>query len=389
MKESSWKFCFAIIFLTCVSEGLGLYNTEKAVKTEADGIKDYFKVSEELHSSQQANHNNKMPAILKFFQSTGSVLAKINERLKSVEINVQNIKSEIKDSNSKTLAEVNRNDMHLNSKMHKLKENKTAELSRLSLEIQTGRDGLVTNISSNLNQISRLKLDLEAYTNQTGEALSQLSNKLASLEKTTNMITMSDQATAALPERYSLAVNIRNFMDSDLTDYQLKLYANGSKVAGLEYTKAPSTVPAKKEEVATFISGKSLSYSKPEGTMVYRIGGTDLFLHVYFDCWTKYRTFAAAFLSKNVPDAAIGDGRCNNSERPTGPIDSRRCHTDVTYGTTKSLLVYEENVYAKLTFKPKETTSTLTVEVFKYPLLVLFCRDGGVNSSAEATPSRN
>ncbi|CAG7829208.1 unnamed protein product, partial [Allacma fusca] len=71
-----------------------------------------------------------------------------------------------------------------------------------------------------------------------------------------------------------------NFMDADLTDYQLKLYTNGSQVAGLEYTKAPSTVPAKKEEVATFISGKSLNDNKPDGTMMYRIDPLDSLTHI-------------------------------------------------------------------------------------------------------------
>ncbi|CAG7728092.1 unnamed protein product [Allacma fusca] len=116
-----------------------------------------------------------------------------------------------------------------------------------------------------------------------------------------------------------LVVQIKNYLDVDLTEYQLRL------PFGFGVALAPNNISAKTAEVATFVYNKATNAAaQPE--MSYRIGGKDISLHVSFVNARIYQTFAAALLPRSAPAKYIVPLDCGNYNH-SGTAGSRKCIT--------------------------------------------------------------
>ncbi|CAG7835535.1 unnamed protein product [Allacma fusca] len=162
---------------------------------------------------------------------------------------------------------------------------------------------------------------------------------------------------AEVPRDYVVVVEIVNYMDMKLTDYQLYI------PYGLEHQKAPTSISFKTREVFTFNTNGSNGVF--HGDFLYRVGDTGFSLHLL--CW--WTNFGIGFLENNAAVQSllpIKNG-CNKYTH-IGTPESMKCIENYPYrqDDTRNMIIHQGNLYAKLTIKSKQERLRLilTLELF-------------------------
>ncbi|CAG7822971.1 unnamed protein product [Allacma fusca] len=165
--------------------------------------------------------------------------------------------------------------------------------------------------------------------------------------------------SARVPTGNMLIAQIKNYMDVDLTGYQLYL------PFGFVFAPAPNKISAKTTEIAIFFANQKKNIAA-EPEMSYCIGGTDISLHLYFVRGGTVQTFAAALLPRNAPAGSIISLDCTDYKH-SGSVGSHDCIKNVGENKKRNLTVYEGNIFVRVTFETESypRPGILTCEVFK------------------------
>ncbi|CAG7815693.1 unnamed protein product [Allacma fusca] len=258
------------------------------------------------HKLQDNNCRNTSDQLIHFTQTTNSTLTRLVEKLDHLEKNIEVMKSQISSLQS------------TNSKMtHAL--------------FKRNPEALVDLLPSPRNG--------DSFNGSTFEAIS-----------------------AAFPWENGLVVQIKNYLDVNLTGYQLYL-PYGNVVA-----PAPKNISAKTTEVATFNTTLVVD-NATQAEISYRIGGTNISLHVFFTDG-EYQTVAAAFLPMSAPARSILSLDCIEYKH-RGTPGSHKCITNVIQDNEQAsrteIYVYERDLFMTVTYEVKFSPriGTVTCEVFK------------------------
>ncbi|CAG7832645.1 unnamed protein product [Allacma fusca] len=321
-----------------------------------------------------------------------STLTKLHNKLDNLEnkIEVLNTESVL----LKAGVETKTNTESLKQEIALLKENLandrtsySREIKNLKSQIENSRmkrnsevNALLSSVSSNLNGLKRTQNIIQNNISSQAAAISGVisnNSKMTSALFERNPEAFLDflpsprngksfngstfeAISAAVPTDNMLVAQIKNYMDVDLTGYQLYLDE------GFVAAPAPNKIFAKTAEVATFESNNKLNFAA-EPEMSYRIGDTDISLHLYFIYGGKVQTFAAALLPRSAPAKSIISFDCTQYNH-SGTAGSHKCVTNVGFNSTRTLTVYEGDIFLKVTF---ETTSYPRPGVLTFVSVVL------------------
>ncbi|CAG7723252.1 unnamed protein product [Allacma fusca] len=277
----------------------------------------------------QDNFQNGIYQLIEFIQTTNSTLTKLLDKLDSHSQQIKNLESQIENLKSERDTEVNELLFSLSSKLN--------GLERTQNVIQNSMSSQAVTISS--LQSSNSKITSTLFKRNPEDFLPSPING-ASFNGST-----FEGVLATVPTDNMLVVQIKNYMDVDLTGYQLYL------PDGFTLALAPNNISARTAEVATFLANqKKARAARPE--ISYQIGGTDISLHVYVVGTRTVKTFAAALLPKSAPAKSIISDDCTDYNH-TGTVGSYKCVTKVGVDTAKTLTVYEGDIFLKVTFETK------------------------------------
>ncbi|CAG7818727.1 unnamed protein product [Allacma fusca] len=220
----------------------------------------------------QDNYMNGFYQLIEFFQTINSTLTKVRDKLDGLENNMEMIKSQ--------LNRLERS-QHINQR--------SISSQAVTISSLQSRNSKITSTLFKRNPEDFLPSPINgaSFNGSTFEGV-----------------------LAAVPTDYMLVTQIKNYMDVDLTGYQLHL------PYGFVVSPAPNNISAKTAEVATFGPNKKLNHA---------------------------------------------------AEPEIGTAGSHKCVTNVGEHSTRTLTVYEGDIFLKVTFETKSypRPDTLTCEVFK------------------------
>ncbi|CAG7829254.1 unnamed protein product [Allacma fusca] len=217
---------------------------------------------------------------------------------------------------------------------------------------------LQENYNNNTLELMEFIKSLTTTLSKRLDILEKNSLSKSTTSKPLNESISSGDIAAGVPDDYSLTVEIVNYLDVELTDYQLFLGF------GLIHQGDPTVVAAKTREVVTF---KRVPYgAAPHGVLLYRVGDTGVSLHLVF----YHAIFAVGFLENKALISTIWpiwEG-CNKYTH-SGTPDSMKCIGDIEIrqNQIRNLTIHHGPIYTKLTIQTKKIHHRwiLTMEVFK------------------------
>ncbi|CAG7723254.1 unnamed protein product [Allacma fusca] len=298
----------------------------------------------------QDNYRNGFYQLFEVFQTTNSTLTKLREKLDGLENKIEVLNTDV----LKTAKETKANTDSLKQEIDSFKKTLSNDRTVHSQQIQS----LKSQIVSKLDGLERTQNLFQSSIRSQDDTISSLKSKnskmAAALFKrdaegffgpftsltirngnTFNGSTF-EAISAAVPADNMLVAQIKNYMDVDLTGYQLHLHD------GFVVAPAPNKIAAKTAEVATFVVNKQLKHAaQPE--MSYRMGDTDISLHLYFVRGKTVQTFAAALLPRSAPAKSIISFDCTHYNH-SGSARSHKCVTNVGLNSTNTFTVYEGDI---------------------------------------------
>ncbi|CAG7716974.1 unnamed protein product [Allacma fusca] len=168
------------------------------------------------------------------------------------------------------------------------------------------------------------------------------------------------EIAAEVPEDGALVIEIANYINEDLTDYELHL------PRGLEDKRAPKTISTRTKEVFTFKRDPG-GYA-PHGVLLYRIGNSGYSVHLFF--W--WNIIAIRYLGSGDPVMSLWpiDNLCKNYTQPQTPASMACINIPRDQDIARTLTIAFDTIYTKLIIDSRHLNNTmlLTMDVWKFEL---------------------
>ncbi|CAG7723251.1 unnamed protein product, partial [Allacma fusca] len=262
----------------------------------------------------------------------------ISDSLKQEIASLKEVLSSVRTSHSQQIK-------NLESQIENLKRERNAEVNEMLPSLPLKLDGLERTQNAIQSSISSQAATISKLQSSTSKMTSVLFKRnpedFVDFLPLRNEKSFNGSVSVTVPTEKDLVVQIKNYMDVDLTGYQLHL------PYGFVVAPAPNNISAKAVEVATFM-GNTITNSAAQPEMSYRIGSTDISLHVYFVRGRNVQTFAAALLPKSAPAKSIISSNCTKYKH-SGSVGSHKCVTEVGADRVKTVTVYEGDIFLNVT----------------------------------------